>query len=87
MYVIISFIVFIFCVAMVFVSIAKDELSGVIVFFILTIISAFIVRYHIEKFKLNHGVVENVIEYQIDSTLVIKGGDTTKVYTIGYIKQ
>lgn len=31
-------------------------------------------------------VVKNVKEYYVDSTLVINGADTTKTYTITYIK-
>ena len=38
------------------------------------------------KDEVETHVVKNVKEYYVDSTLVINGADTTKTYTITYLK-
>ena len=46
---------------------------------------AFIIKRYDDKAPKTH-VIENVVEYKIDSVININVTDTSKVYTITYIK-
>lgn len=67
----------------------KKYLSAVL-FGVLALVNVYILCYDIKK--LNEPIephrvqIENVIKYDVDSTTVINGSDTTKTYTIYYYK-
>lgn len=37
--------------------------------------------------ELKTEIVKNVVKYDVDSTIVINGADTTKTYTLTYLKK
>ena len=61
-----------------------------IVLGLLALMNIFILIIDIKKYnepkKLHREQIEEVVKYDIDSTIVINGLDTTKTYTIYYYK-
>ena len=88
--VILAFIAVICCTAASIIDFLNDRYGLGILFAFLAILNGIFLVEDIEKLnepkELHREQIENVVKYDIDSTTVINGIDTTKTYTIYYYK-
>ena len=64
-------------------SVSTAIAGTLLLVFNIFLLVANVIKHNNSEQVVSH-VVENVEEYQVDSTLVINGVDTTKTYTITY---
>jgi len=68
---------------------ANGKPIGAVIFGLLAIMNLYILVVDIKKYKSDEPktyIEKNVVEYHIDSTITINQADTTKTYTITYLK-
>ena len=88
--IIISLVASIMCLIAVIVALDNRNYRNAILFAGLFLINVVCLTANIDKYnnpeKYEVHTIKNVTNYQIDSTLTINGVDTTKTYTITYLK-
>jgi hypothetical protein len=76
------------CLAAMIVDIAHEKYGAAVLMLILCLLNGSLLKTDIERYKHRDEpkvhVVTNVIKYQVDSTTMINGADTTKTYTLTY---
>lgn len=70
----------------------NDNFGGAVVMFLLALLNIFLFTMNVATYKAKKNgeydtkTVTNVVGYDVDSTIVINGTDTTKTYTLTYWK-
>ena len=76
------------CAIATIVNIVNNDYGRAILMFGLCLLNLLVLSYNIDNYKHRDEpkvhVVPNVIKYQVDSTTMINGADTTKTYTLTY---
>lgn len=76
------------CAIATVVSIINKDYARALLMFGLCLLNLWILSYNIDDYKHKDEpkvhVVPNVIKYQVDSTTMINGADTTKTYVLTY---
>jgi len=82
----------IFCITTVIIHLYNGEWGGAFCMSMLFLLNCFLLGANIDKQeniksgKLKTEIVKDVVKYQVDSTIIINGSDTTKTYTLRYLK-
>ena len=82
------FILILVSIGVIFLLVEEGPVAGFC--FSVAVIIGILLNYSIDKFNNPERhrtlTIKEIKEYQIDSTLIISGDDTTKTYTITYFK-
>ena len=82
------FILILVSIGVIFLLVGEGPVAGFC--FSVAVIIGILLNYSIDKLDNpeHHQTltIKEIKEYQIDSTIIISGGDTTKTYTITYFK-
>jgi hypothetical protein len=85
--IILNIIAIVCCLIALIIDIIQKDTGWCIIMTGLIILNAILLKTNLDKLnKPETYIVNDVKEYYIDSTLVINGTDTTKTYTITYLK-
>lgn len=90
--IIIAIIAVILCAAAAIYHFSEENYGVGCTMILLAVLNAVLCVSNIEKYtakrdgELETKIVKNVVEYHVDSVIVINGADTTKTYTLTYLK-
>ena len=85
--IILNIIAIVCCLIALIIDVIRGDVGWSIIMVLLIIFNAVLLKTNIDTLnKPETIIVDEIKEYYVDSTLVINGTDTTKTYTITYLK-
>ena len=88
--IILAIVAIICCLTAFIIDVIHSNEGSAICMLLLVFLNAYILKDNLNKLnesqEIRTTIVKDVQEFSIDSTLVINGTDTTKTYTITYLK-
>lgn len=85
--IILNIIAIVCCLIALIIDVIRGDVGWSIIMVLLIIFNTVLLKTNIDTLnKPETIIVDEIKEYYVDSTLVINGTDTTKTYTITYLK-